>query len=215
MVKQLKLSACDSTQDELKRHLEDYQLVSTEKQNQGRGRGSHQWEHVSGSLAFSFSCAPHPQLTWQSLEVAVLLSEFIQQEFNARVELKWPNDLICRGKKCGGILLQHIDKKMLIGIGLNLLPNPHWGSVLSQQPKLPEDYFHLIPYRFTEFYLTQSPLPMSRIKSKWEQLCAHLEHPVRLSEGAQITIGRFTGLGEHGEALIEGMPHFNGSLDIL
>jgi BirA family transcriptional regulator, biotin operon repressor / biotin---[acetyl-CoA-carboxylase] ligase len=214
MVKHIKLSVCDSTQDELKAHSEDRVLISTEKQSRGRGRGDHQWEHAEGSLAFSFSCAPHPQLTWQSLEVSVLVHQFILKNFGIQLQLKWPNDLYYQNKKCGGILLHHSDKRMHIGIGLNLLAHSKWGGILSDHSLWSQSMCHDIPFEFACFYLSQTPMRVEIIKDYWLNSCFHLSKNVTLSEGNEEHSGLFTGLGPYGEALIDGKSYFNGSLRI-
>jgi BirA family biotin operon repressor/biotin-[acetyl-CoA-carboxylase] ligase len=38
--------------------------------------------------------------------------------------LKWPNDLLCRGRKAGGILIESHGEFLLAGIGLNLAAAP-------------------------------------------------------------------------------------------
>lgn len=212
MIKHLKLNSCESTQDELKRHLEVYNLVSTHTQTQGVGRRENKWDCISGSLSFSFSCAPHPNLTWQSLEVAVCLQKFIEKKFEKKMMLKWPNDLINQNLKCGGILLQQFDHKMLIGIGLNLLPNENWGSLQLKSIQLQESWYHQLPEDFTHYYLANSPMPIREIKQSWTENCAHMNKNVKLIEGQDIFEGLFQGLGSHGEAIIGNKSFYNGSL---
>ncbi len=214
MVKHIKLINCDSTQDELKAHPEDRVLITAEMQSKGRGRGDHQWEHAKGSLAFSFSCAPHPQLSWQSLEVAVVMQEFIADRFHTHLQLKWPNDLYYHQRKCGGILLHHHEGRMNIGIGINLLAHSNWSGVLSNQSAWTDSMAHEVPRDFFDYYLKKSPLHPTLISDAWLKSCAHLNKPVTLIEGHQETQGIFQGLGSHGEAIIDGKSFYNGSLKI-
>lgn len=214
MLKHLRLVQCDSTQDELKRHFEVYSLVTTEAQAQGRGRGNHSWDHRPGALAFSFSAPAHPQLTWQALEVAVSIAESIERLWGERVGLKWPNDIYHHEKKCGGILLQHQTPNMFIGVGLNLLPRPEspWGSVLRQTISWDPSMAHEWPAHLVKDYLSLHPRPLNQIRDAWNARCVHLDRPVTVTDGAEVTQGLFTGLGVHGEALVDGKPVFNGSL---
>lgn len=214
MVKHLRLVQCDSTQDELKRHCEVYSLVSTEAQNQGRGRGNHSWDHRPGALAFSFSAPAHPQLTWQALEVAVSVAESIERLWGVRVALKWPNDLYLDGKKCGGILLQHQGPSMFIGVGLNVNPvaDSPWGSVLTTPIEWKPQLCHDIPADFVSDYLLHHPRAIAQLQSTWNQRCAHLARIVTITDGEEKIIGPFEGLGPHGEAIVGGRHVFNGSL---
>jgi len=214
MINHLKLSQCDSTQDELKRHFEVYQLISTERQIQGKGRGQNSWEHYTGALAFSFKAPAHPQLTWQALEVAVSLAQSIERLWGVRVDLKWPNDLYVQGKKCGGILLNHQSPWMLIGVGLNVLPcgSAHWSSILTENRSWTSEDSHHWPHEMLRDYLNLTPMPAQLIRQEWNRRCVHLNKMVTITDGAEVTQGLFEGLGEHGEAIVAGKRVFNGSL---
>jgi BirA family transcriptional regulator, biotin operon repressor / biotin---[acetyl-CoA-carboxylase] ligase len=214
MLKHLRLVQCDSTQDELKRHFEVYSLVSAEVQNQGRGRGNHSWEHRPGALAFSFSAPAHPQLTWQALEVAVSLAESIESLWSVRVTLKWPNDIYLHGKKCGGILLQHQNPYMFIGVGLNVNPvsDSPWGSVLTAPIDWKTQLYHEIPEQLVSSYLLNHPRPLAQLQQAWSERCAHLGRMVTITDGEEKTTGLFQGLGQHGEAIVNGKLVFNGTL---
>jgi BirA family transcriptional regulator, biotin operon repressor / biotin---[acetyl-CoA-carboxylase] ligase len=214
MIKHLKLAQCDSTQDELKRHFEVYQLVSTEQQNQGKGRGANSWQHYPGALAFSFKVPAHPQLTWQALEVAVSMAHSIERLWGTSVDLKWPNDIYMNGKKCGGILLQHQSPWMLIGVGLNVLPfeSSDWSSILSEARSWSSEDCHHWPLELMRDYVNSTPKPAHLIAEDWNERCVHLNKIVTITDGQEITRGIFRGLGEHGEALVDDKRVFNGSL---
>lgn len=217
------LEQIDSTQDELERHLEagdengEIILVSTSRQTKGRGRGAHTWNYLNGALAFSFCMPPHPQLTWQSLEVAVCLANFFKQKFHVELELKWPNDLYTGDKKCGGILLKSKGKAMLIGIGINLMPDEVWGSVFAEKRSLPDEWQRNLPAQFLEFYLAHHPMEPQQIRDQWNARCVHLNRQVAIIDGDHVARGLFKGLGKHGEAVLgtsqgEDVTVFNGSL---
>lgn len=220
-MRHIHLEQCDSTQDVLERQLEEVPgedlLISASLQSQGRGRGHNSWEHQSGALAFSFSAPPHPQSTWQSLEVAVCMANFLQDRFApAEIALKWPNDLYSAGKKCGGIIIKNQGNRVLIGIGLNLLPCAAWGHVLNEDNQFHPSWQSLIPADFVRSYLLTRPLPIEGLQHEFNRLCLHLGKYVKITEGSSVVEGIFTGLGSHGEALIKNDAHtfevFNGSL---
>ena len=211
-MKQLKLESCASTQVLLRENTEGYTLVSTRLQTFGRGRHERSWEHTAEGLAFSFLAPCHPQQTWQSLEVAVLLGDFLRAKLAVQAAYKWPNDLYASDKKCGGILLQSHVGMMAIGIGINLLPNPNWGSLLGAGTSFSEDHQHTWPREFVEFYLARSPRETSWIRDEWLRHCCHLGKRVRITEGEHVYEGNFDGLGPHGEALVAGKKIFNGTL---
>lgn len=214
MIRHLRLAQCDSTQDELKRQLDTYDLITTLQQTAGRGRGENAWDHGPGALAFSFQTQPHPALTWQSLEVAVSLAMSLEASFGARVDLKWPNDLYRAGKKCGGVLLNYHAPTMLVGVGVNLLrpSNPDWGFVLDTRLDLSDGWPHDLPHQLFADYRARHPMSQEDIRREWLKRCVHLNKTVTIHDKGEQTRGTFEGLGEHGEAIVSGKAVYNGTL---
>lgn len=63
-----------------------------------------------------------------SLEVATIVAVWLEDTFHFTPTLKWPNDLLHRGQKLGGILCESAVsgdqiKHIVVGIGLNLIPS--------------------------------------------------------------------------------------------
>lgn len=108
------------------------QLVSAERQTQGRGRRKKQWIDGGKSLLFSLSTTFNPQLdvsAWP-VQVAMILTQVLTPLTPFPIQIKWPNDLYIldaqqQWGKCAGILIESsIGKqtKMVTGVGLNLAP---------------------------------------------------------------------------------------------
>ena len=38
----------------------------------------------------------------------------------AKIELKWPNDVLYRGRKLAGLLCERVDGVNLVGVGINV-----------------------------------------------------------------------------------------------
>jgi BirA family biotin operon repressor/biotin-[acetyl-CoA-carboxylase] ligase len=104
-------------------------LVVAEEQTAGRGRAGRSWhsEKASGiylSLLLRPPLSPlhAPLLT---LLTGLALRDAVLEETNLAPDLRWPNDLLLGGKKCGGILLEmHAEPDrvhfIVVGIGLNV-----------------------------------------------------------------------------------------------
>ncbi len=102
-------------------------VVVAERQCQGKGRKGRPWLSLSGGLWFSFVLRPRllpgeaPLLT---LVTAVGLVRGLKQYTGLDFGIKWPNDILWKGKKLVGILaemkaeLDGIDY-VVIGIGIN------------------------------------------------------------------------------------------------
>jgi BirA family biotin operon repressor/biotin-[acetyl-CoA-carboxylase] ligase len=110
-----------------------FRAVLAGHQTAGRGRDDKIWHSPPGSglclsLAYTFASMPCnlPSLT---LAVGVATAAALERLGAGGLALKWPNDLVVRDVKLGGILTEiHSDAKsartVVIGIGLNVdLPN--------------------------------------------------------------------------------------------
>lgn len=123
----------DSTSSELSRRMARRDVhgmaLASELQTAGRGRRGRTWTGIfGGSLTFS--------LGWQfeqgagflaglSLAVGVAVARALEAEGFTGIALKWPNDLIHRHLKFGGILIELNGDALgpsttIIGIGLNV-----------------------------------------------------------------------------------------------
>ncbi len=102
--------------------------VSADYQTAGKGRLGRQWDAEAGSnLMFSFVLRPERRsnLTLVSLVVALGVSDALQDQFGATVgKIKWPNDVLCGGRKVCGLLLERLERAgdtvaVIAGVGLN------------------------------------------------------------------------------------------------
>ena len=124
------LAEVDSTNAELMRraragHAEPVLLVG-ERQTAGRGRLGRGWRSAPGeSLTFSLGLQLAPA-DWAGLSLAVGVA--LAESLDARIRLKWPNDLWLGDRKLGGILIETASfggdsqarRFAVIGVGLNV-----------------------------------------------------------------------------------------------
>ena len=122
----------DSTNSYLKSNQELLQhhglVVRTDMQTSGRGRASRKFVSLPGKN-LTFSVVLHPQKPASEIQIYSLLASVVVarvlENYVNSIRLKWPNDVIVRGKKICGILLEtiNIPKQnfpiLIMGIGLN------------------------------------------------------------------------------------------------
>ena len=105
------------------------QICLAEMQTQGRGRRGRHWVSPFGcNIYFSLSWCFNRGLDGViglGAAVAVMLLESLQQECAADFQLKWPNDVVCRGDKLAGILIEASGEaggecRVIIGVGVNV-----------------------------------------------------------------------------------------------
>ena len=97
-------------------------------QSAGRGRNGKNWHSPPGAgLLLSVSrTAPKPPDGSLALALGVAIAEGLEDFVSDRVELKWPNDLVARGRKLGGILVESstqggAETRVVAGLGVNIL----------------------------------------------------------------------------------------------
>ncbi len=81
-----------------------------DEQTAGRGRGGHSWHSARGDgLYVSVLVTPELPLDralWLSLATGLAAQQAILATTGIRIDLRWPNDLLCGLRKLGGILVE-------------------------------------------------------------------------------------------------------------
>lgn len=101
-------------------------IVAARQQTAGRGRQGRTWvSPPDAGLYISFLLRPHVALTELpliSLATGTATASALLQACGVSAQLKWVNDIVCEGRKLGGILAELPQRDALvIGIGINLI----------------------------------------------------------------------------------------------
>lgn len=105
-------------------------VVIAGTQTAGRGRLARTWLSPEGSLAMSVILKPVLKNLPQLIMIASLaVVRTIRQVAGLKSQIKWPNDVMLKGKKVCGILIENEVKGgkvnfAIIGIGINVNFNP-------------------------------------------------------------------------------------------
>jgi BirA family biotin operon repressor/biotin-[acetyl-CoA-carboxylase] ligase len=117
--------------------LLDHMAITAEQQTQGRGQQQRSWEQASNQdLACTLILSkglpsPHPFVLNLAASLAVVeaIEHTLPHTRGKELEIKWPNDIMWKGKKAGGILIENnwrgnVWSSAVIGIGINLRGTP-------------------------------------------------------------------------------------------
>ena len=135
-------STIDSTNNECKRQCIDkkYLLITAEEQTKGRGRSGKKWiSQKLGNVYMSFAFNNNLKNSPISLITGTIVHSILAKITKSiDFGLKWPNDILLKNKKIGGILVENEIQgnkiKTIIGIGINfnLEEKESWWSDLSE-----------------------------------------------------------------------------------
>ncbi len=113
-------------------------VILAEKQLSGKGRKGRTWQSARGlNLTFSIlltNIKPFEKnINLITFASALAVSHSIENLYQLKTELKWPNDVLINNKKVCGILLESSSKgkkitKIITGIGINVNQNLFQGE---------------------------------------------------------------------------------------
>ncbi|WP_417226967.1 bifunctional biotin--[acetyl-CoA-carboxylase] ligase/biotin operon repressor BirA [Amphritea sp.] len=197
-------------------------LYLAERQTAGRGRRGRNW-------ASPFASNIYFSLTWQfsngaaaleglSLAVGVALIRGLKRIGVEEVSVKWPNDLLWRGRKLAGVLLEMSgdaagDCFVVIGVGINV-NMPELAAEVIDQPWIDLQQIlgeapsrnHLLAELINELVpvLEQfSQQGFAAFKDEWQAVNAHHNQVVSLNLGNRQALGICRGVDQNGALLLE------------
>lgn len=126
------VESVDSTNEMLKRELDNLNnntLAVAMCQNNGKGSKGRSWSSPAGSGIW-MSMLIYPEITLDkapmlTLVMALSVAKACKDIYNIHVQIKWPNDIVCNGRKVCGILTEVKQQKtgrygVIIGMGINV-----------------------------------------------------------------------------------------------
>ena len=197
-------------------------LVLAEKQTLGRGRHGKHWQSEDHKNVYmSLCCEKTNKIDSLSSKIGVLCANSINNIIKKNIiGLKWPNDLIFKNKKVGGILIESEvmgeAKKTIIGIGINLSlsKKESWWTDLSEF-KYQVDK-NIIINKITQNFIKLIDDGMKNWHKDWENLCIHLNQDIEVLENNKIiNQGIFIGIDDDGSAIVKnenGYTNYNTQL---
>ena len=205
-------SSIDSTNNECKRQCFDkkYLLITAEEQTKGRGRSGKNWiSQKLGNVYMSFAFNNNLKNSPISLITGVIVHSILTKITQSKgFGLKWPNDILLKNKKIGGILVENEIQgnkiKTIIGIGINfnLEEKESWWGDLSEFSKIIErnNLINGITKNLIDYIENDN---LHWIDS-WLNACSHLNKKVKVISGSKtICEGIFIGINDDGSMNIK------------
>lgn len=206
-----------STNDEARRLVRegaaaDLLVVAAGAQTAGRGRRGREWVSPPGNLHCSLLIRldrPLAEAAQTGFAAALALCEALSELAPAEFRCKWPNDVLCDGKKIAGMLLEPEDGWLVLGLGVDVVQAPT--GTLYPAISLVEaggsadagEVLAAFCRRFLPWLQRWRAEGFVALREAWLARARGLNDPmvVRL-EGETLT-GTFTGLDEQGALLLD------------
>lgn len=209
----------DSTNEQLLRTLErpGVRVCLAEAQSNGRGRRGRSWSATPGhnillSMCWHFDLGP-AGLAGLSLAAGVAVLRALEEFGVGGLGLKWPNDILCDGKKLAGLLIDVRGEasgpsRVVLGLGLNVYLAPGDGARIDQpwaalRETLPAPVDRnrlaalLIVHLFEMFRVFEHE-GFNVFRAEWERRHLFQGKAVELRNGQENWVGTVVGVDANG-----------------
>ncbi len=203
---------------------ENGSVIIAEKQTMGRGRLDRKWISPKGGIWLSILLKPNFEISQTSLfpmATSLALAKAIEKVLRIKPELKWPNDLMIKGKKVAGILIDvalesnKIDY-LVIGVGINFRIQPEKISrlikngkkydvdslVKKNQEANPVVLVQQFLYELEQVYNQVISNQINNIPKEWAKRSTTIGRKVSVETNTGIVTGKATGIAKNGALIL-------------
>lgn len=196
-------------------------VIIAETQTRGKGRLGRKWASPRGGIWLSTILRPKlsakdiPKLT---LTISLAVAKAINQLFNLKTEVKWPNDVLINARKVCGILTEantRGDKTnfVVVGIGINAnieldsLPKKVRENATSLKHVLKreidrEQFLRVLLEKFERYYVMLAKGKFNSVLKEWKSLCGFLNSYVEVASLEEKIEGWAIDVDENGALII-------------
>lgn len=203
----------------------NFSLIAANHQTKGRGRSGRQWfTPPDSALAFSLIL----RLDQEPMDVqrfsglgALAVCTALQQEYQQETQIKWPNDVLLKGKKVCGVLPEAMWtgsnlEAVILGIGINLTANAYPKDIPLLYPAISieeglgrsvrDDQFLAAVLWHLKVWFTK--INTLEFIEAWEGNLAFMGEEIEITQADhQLIVGRLKGLDSKGRIIIETQEH--------
>ena len=191
-------------------------VLLAEKQIHGRGRKNRTWHSSRGqNLTFSILLSDEKSLSVNinhvNLLASVIVSNAVENLYQLKSELKWPNDVLIGGKKFAGILTEtsvqgNRFETAVVGLGINVNQTLFQGEYNYPPTSLKLELKQVIQREsllaeilnlFEEYLIALLKSPAT-ILDEWRSKCKMIGDKVSVIDGEKLKTGIFDDIDENG-----------------
>lgn len=199
---------------ESKEFKNDGTVILAEEQVKGRGRREREWISTpEQNLTFSILLrkADGKVINIINLGASLAVAQSIENLYQLKCSVKWPNDILIDGKKVAGILLESTSKgseldRVVIGIGINVNQTNFPGRYLIEPTSIRKEFKNKVSReRLLSEVLNQFEEILNKIEDHpqeiledWKDRCKMIGGKVKVEAENGSKFGIFEDLDENG-----------------
>jgi len=203
----------------VKDNVEEGAVVIADIQLRGRGRKNRIWSSPKGGLWFSIILYPNippNKGMFLTMTASIAVAQAIKDTTNLDPVIKWPNDVLIKGKKVCGILSEFdADKNRvnysIVGIGINVnneIERDLQKIAISLKQEIGMDVSRVQLLRsflkyFDENYNKMISGSFNKIRDSWFQFSNIIGKRVRVKEEKDENIGTVVDIDENGYLILD------------
>ncbi|WP_142847033.1 biotin--[acetyl-CoA-carboxylase] ligase [Telmatospirillum sp. J64-1] len=215
----LALDSIDSTNDEARRQADAGAghglVIMAAEQTAGRGRRGRQWVSPRGNLHCSLLLQPGRPLAEAaqlSFAAGLSLAEALEGLCpGVRFQCKWPNDVLCEGRKIAGMLLETVGQgdHLILGLGVDVVaaPDPALYPAISLREAgsevSAEEVLSAFVARFSHWFTLWQSQGFAPLREAWLAKAKGLGEEVVVRLDKESVTGIFAGLDSAGGLMLD------------
>ncbi|MCL4558642.1 MAG: biotin--[acetyl-CoA-carboxylase] ligase [Deltaproteobacteria bacterium] len=201
----------------------EWTVVVADSQSEGRGRQGRVWHSPPGvNIYTSFMVKPdisYKHVPAMSLLAGMVVATLVEQCTGMPAEIKWPNDILVKGRKVSGILLDllsddHSGNCVVVGIGINVNADAsvYPGSLAETSTSLllltgrtfdRAEMLVSLYSLFYKWYKVYAGHPgFDGIREQFMQRFRMIGEHVRIMSGPETLVGVVEGIDEYGGLVV-------------
>jgi BirA family transcriptional regulator, biotin operon repressor / biotin---[acetyl-CoA-carboxylase] ligase len=194
-------------------------VLLAEKQSEGKGRKDRTWLSAKGqNLTFSILLTDKKliakNINFLNFAASLSTGFTLENLYQLKAEMKWPNDVLVKGKKIAGILLESSSsgssvERLIIGIGINLNQSVFQGSFKIEPTSVLIETGETVEREiFLADFLNIFEENIKRVKEnpevilqEWRSRCLMIGERITIEERGKIRSGIFDDIDNNGYLL--------------
>ena len=198
-----------------KKGVEGGTIVIAESQTHGRGRLGRQWFSPKGGIYLTLILKPEISPAYApriNLMASIAVARAIRNLFGLKAELKWPNDVLIKGKKVCGILAEmeaETDVVNFVNVGIGINANTSVSQYEKRATSLKEELGKEVSRKeflnsvLKEINRQQVLLTKGDLLEEWRSLSATLGREVRIIAPGGEIIGQAIDIDTNGALILK------------